>query len=107
MGQKPVNIVPIIVQLASLLGNFGFSLEDAFHQPRIGISRQGQILIDSSASRETKEALHRLLGAVEVPAVVHPFARPCAVAVSIDPFSGEQVAMTEATELWAGEAAVA
>jgi gamma-glutamyltranspeptidase/glutathione hydrolase len=98
-------ILPALVQLISLITEGGYSLEDAFHQPRIGITRSGRVQIDSNAPSYLKKALQQIFKAIESPPVVYPFARPCAIAVGVDPFSGERVAMTEVTELWAGAAA--
>ena len=100
------HILPTLVQIVSLLGEFGFAMEDAFHHARLGVSPSGQIEIDASAPAELKTALKQIFRASEVPAVVAPFVRQCAVAVQVDAFSGERVAMTEPTELWAGSAAV-
>ena len=101
------HVMPTLIQLISLLDDFGYSLEDAFHQPRISICKSGRVEVDATASPEIKSALSQIFRAHEVPAVLHPFARPCAVAVCVDLFSGERVGITEVTELWAGAAAVA
>ncbi len=100
------HILPTLVQIVSLLGEFGFAVEDAFHHARLGVSLAGQIEIDASAPSEIKAALKQVFRAVEVPAAVNPFARPCPIAVHVDLFSGERVAMTEPTELWSGAAAL-
>jgi gamma-glutamyltranspeptidase/glutathione hydrolase len=100
------HILPTLVQIVSLLSEFGFGMEDAFHHARLGVSASGQIEIDASAPPEIKTALKQLFRAIEVPAAVTPFVRQCPVAVHVDPFSGERVAMTEPTELWAGTAAI-
>lgn len=101
------HILPTLVQLISFLSDFGFSVEDAFHQPRLGVRSSGEILIDTGASIDIKNAMHQVFGALEQPPCLYPFGRPCAVAVEVDPFSGDRVAMTEASEPWAGAAAVA
>lgn len=100
------HILPTLTQIISLLGDFGFALEDAFHHARLGVSNTGQIQIDATAPPEIKTALKQIFRALEVPTVVDPFARQCAVAVNVDLFSGERIAMTEPTELWAGGAAI-
>jgi gamma-glutamyltranspeptidase/glutathione hydrolase len=101
------HILPTVIQLISLLDDFGYSLEDAFHHPRISICKSGLVQVDATASPDIKTALAQIFQTVEVPTVVFPFARPCAVAVHVDYSSGERVAITEATELWAGAAAIA
>ena len=101
------HILPALVQLILLLDDCGYSLEDAFHQPRLSVHQWGQIGIDSTAPSATKAALAQVFRAREVPVAVYPFSRPCAVAVNVDLFSGERVAITEVTELWAGAAAIA
>jgi len=100
------HMLPTLIQILSLLSEFGFALEDAFHHARLGVSASGQIEIDASAPTEIKTALKQLFHATEVPAAVIPFVRQCPIAVHVDPFSGERVAMTEPTELWAGTAAI-
>jgi gamma-glutamyltranspeptidase/glutathione hydrolase len=100
------HILPTLVQIISLLGDFGFAMEDAFHQARLGISSAGEIQIDATAPPETKTALKQIFRAIEVPAAIDPFARHCAIAVNVDIFSGERIAMTDPTELWAGATAI-
>ena len=100
------HILPTLMQIISLLGDFGFAMEDAFHQARVGVGRSGQIQIDATAPPDIKTALKQIFRAIEVPTAIDPFARQCAVAVNIDLFSGERIAMTEPTELWAGAAAI-
>lgn len=100
------HILPTLIQIISLLSEFGFAMEDAFHHARLGVSPSGQIEVDASAPPEIKAALKQIFRAIEVPTAVDPFVRQCAVAVNVDPFSEERVAMTEPTELWAGTAAI-
>jgi gamma-glutamyltranspeptidase/glutathione hydrolase len=100
------HILPTLVQIVSLLSEFGFAVEDAFHHARLGVSLSGQIEIDASAPHEIKVALKQVFRAVEVPAAVSPFARHCPIAVHVDLFSGERVAMTDPAELWSGAAAI-
>lgn len=100
------HILPVLTQIISLLGDFGFALEDAFHHARLTIGTSGQVQIDATAPSDIKTALKQVFRAVEVPTTIDPFARQCAVAVSVDLFSGERIAMTEPTELWAGAAAI-
>jgi len=99
------HILPTLVQLVFFLVDFGFSVEDAFCHPRIGLRRAGEILVDSAASFEIKQAIEQVFRVTELPASLYPFSRPCAVAVGIDLFSGDRVAMTETNEPWAGAAA--
>ncbi len=101
------HILPTLVQIISLVDDFGYSLEDAFHHPRISICRSGRFQIDATAPPDIKNAMMQIFHAEEVPAVVQPFTRPCAVAVGVDPFSGERIGITEVTELWSGAAAIA
>ena len=93
------------MQLISYVSDFGFSVEDAFHQPRIGVRAPGEILVDTAVSADIKRALREAFRTIEEPACLYPFSRPCAVAVGVDQFSGERVAMTEVSEPWAGTAA--
>ncbi|MGH7005539.1 MAG: gamma-glutamyltransferase, partial [Alphaproteobacteria bacterium] len=51
------HILPTLVQLISFVSDFGFSVEDAFHQPRIGVRGPGEILVDAAVSTEIKRAL--------------------------------------------------
>lgn len=99
------HILPTLVQLISFLVDFGLSAEDAFRQPRIGIRHSGEILIDSAATPEVKQAIEQVFRLTELPASLYPFSRPCAVAVSVDFFSGDRIAMTETSEPWAGASA--
>jgi gamma-glutamyltranspeptidase/glutathione hydrolase len=99
------HILPTLIQLISFLIDFGFSVEDAFSHPRIGMRRPGEILIDPIVSSEIKQAIRQSFQVREEPASLYPFARPCAVAVCVDGISGERVAMTDTSEPWAGACA--
>ncbi|MDZ4783916.1 MAG: gamma-glutamyltransferase [Planctomycetia bacterium] len=99
------HILPTIVQLISFLIDFGFSVEDAFSHPRIGIRRPGEIQIDSTASLDVRQAIEQVFRVAELPFSLYPFSRPCAVAVGVDFFSGDRIAMTETSEPWAGSSA--
>jgi len=99
------HILPTIIQLISFLIDFGFSVEDAFSHPRIGMRRPGEILIDPAVSPEIKQAIRQTFRVTETPASLYPFARPCAVAVCVDSISGDRIAMTDTTEPWAGASA--
>ena len=99
------NILPAMLQLIWFLTDFGFSLADAFHLPRIDVNKFGDILVDVTAPTELKNSLHAAFGAVERDFSLTPFSRSSAIAVSVDPVSGECIAMTEVSELLAGAAA--
>lgn len=75
-------IMPAIFQLASFIGEFGMSLEQALQQPRIDVSLIDTIVADDRLDAATFEALGKVAPVRAAPAVVYPsqWAIPNAVA---------------------------
>ncbi len=73
-------IFPAIFQLVSFLSDYGMSLEDAFHTPRIDVSGGELVSVDARLAEDVHQALSKRwsIGSLS-PSVISPFACPNAV----------------------------
>ncbi|MDF0598498.1 gamma-glutamyltransferase [Psychromarinibacter halotolerans] len=67
-------ILPSVTNLASFMLDFGMSLEDAFHHPRIDVSGTERIIADEDLSPEIVEALSGVADTGTAKRTVHPYA---------------------------------
>ncbi|MGD1875882.1 MAG: gamma-glutamyltransferase [Kiloniellaceae bacterium] len=74
-------IMPAVAQLASFLADFGMSLEDAFHHPRIDVSGGDTVVADDALASETLEALGRDNRVVTTRRAPYPYAFACPAGV--------------------------
>lgn len=83
-------IMPCVAQLAALMLDFGLSLEEAFHTPRIDASHRGSVRVDPRLGSAVLEALQGDYQLEIAPNIVMPkdFACPTGVARSADGFIG-------------------
>ncbi len=91
-------IMPAVAQLASFLADFGMSLEDAFHQPRIDVSGGATVIADDSLAPEVLSALaadHQVVAARRTP---YPYAFACPAGVLRQ--AGENWGATEPLSPW-------
>ena len=91
-------ILPAVAQLTSFVMDFGMSLEDAFHAPRIDVSGTETVIADDTLPADVIEALQAKFNCVVAPRTVFPynFACPSAVARKGDVNEG----MTEIMSPW-------
>jgi gamma-glutamyltranspeptidase/glutathione hydrolase len=80
-GSGGRKILPAILQICSFLGDFGMSLEEAFHQPRIDVSAPDKATADWRLDAKTIAAVAKVVPTTEVEAPAYPgnFANPIAV----------------------------
>jgi gamma-glutamyltranspeptidase / glutathione hydrolase len=80
-GSGGRKILPAIMQICSFLADFGMSLEEAFHQPRIDVSAPDKATADFRLDAKSIAAVAKVVPTTEVEAAVYPgnFANPIAV----------------------------
>ncbi|MEO3428767.1 gamma-glutamyltransferase [Pelagibius sp. CAU 1746] len=91
-------IMPAVAQLASFLADFGMSLEDAFHQPRIDVSGGDTVIADDSLAPETLRELSADNQVVTTRRAPYPFAFACPAGVLRQ--AGENWGATEPLSPW-------
>jgi len=98
-------ILPAVMQLISFVTDFGMSLEQAFHQPRIDASVVGQPAYNPRLPEDVIAALKaRFPQAQERRLDPYPLAFACPSAVMFNE-DGSQVGMTEIGQPWASASA--
>ena len=97
-------ILPAVAQLATFLADFGMSLEDAFHHPRIDVSGGDAVIADDSLPVETLEALAQEHTVVTTRRAPYPYAFACPAGVLRN--GEENQGATEIMSPW-GEAVAA
>ncbi|MSP48873.1 MAG: hypothetical protein EXQ95_06050 [Alphaproteobacteria bacterium] len=80
-GSGGRKILPAILQICSFIADFGMSLEEAFHQPRIDVSAPDKATADCRLDAKTIAAVAKVVPTTEVEAAAYPgnFANPIAV----------------------------
>ena len=81
-------ILPAVAQLLSFLADFGMSLDDAAHCPRINVDGADLVEADARLPAETLALLEARFALAVRPHGVHPSAYACPNAVVWDPHSG-------------------
>jgi gamma-glutamyltranspeptidase / glutathione hydrolase len=76
----------------------GMGLEDAFHQPRIDVSGNGQVIADQSLSPKILEALAREMPTAAVRRTIFPYAFACPAGVLRE--QGRNMGCTEIMSPW-------
>ncbi len=94
-------IVPAIVQILSFLTDFGLSLEDAFHLPRVDVGDGSRVFCDQRMADDVVTAIGGRHPIRRVEATVHPvmFAHPNAVMRG--PAAGTNTGMASPISPWA------
>ncbi len=77
-------IMPAVAQLTSFLADYGMSLEEAFHQPRIDVSGGTAAVADESLPAGTLAALRAGREVVTTKRTVFPYAFACPAGVLSD-----------------------
>ncbi len=67
-------ILPAVTSLASYMIDFGMTLEEAFHHPRIDVSGLSQIIADEDLPAEIQTALSEIAPTLATKRTVHPYA---------------------------------
>jgi gamma-glutamyltranspeptidase/glutathione hydrolase len=97
-------IVPSLVQLTSFLVDFGMSLEDAFHVPRLDASTR-TVLCNARMPADQVAALARNFSIARVEDTIYPVQFAVPNAVQHDAGRGRNVGMTHVTTPWPAAAA--
>jgi gamma-glutamyltranspeptidase / glutathione hydrolase len=97
-------IMPAVAQIASFLADFGMSLEDAFHHPRIDASGGAAVIADESLPPETLAALKEQNAVVTARRTPYPYAFACPAGVLRE--AGRNWGATEPLSPW-GDAVAA
>jgi len=91
-------ILPAVTQLASFLVDFGMGLEDAFHHPRIDVSKVDSIIADEALGGDMLAALARRFDVHATPRTLFPYAFACPAGVLSG--RGLQTGCTEIMSPW-------
>jgi gamma-glutamyltranspeptidase / glutathione hydrolase len=108
LGASGANhIMPAVTQIASLMLDYGLSLETAFHVPRIDASDRGSIRVDPRLGEAVLEELARSLELEVAQQLVFPKLYACPSGVARDPASGLCSGISDPSHPTAGAAAAA
>jgi gamma-glutamyltranspeptidase/glutathione hydrolase len=77
-------ILGAVLQLSSFLMDHRMSLEDAFHQPRIDVSGNGQVTADRLLGEDIRAALAKEMPAATARRTVFPYSFACPAGVLRD-----------------------
>jgi gamma-glutamyltranspeptidase/glutathione hydrolase len=94
--------MPAVAQMIAFLGDFGMSLEQAFHAPRIDVSGLDRIVADHRLPREVFEALAAKGKTVAAPRAVYPVLYACPSAVQR--LDGDCLGIAETSLPWTAAA---
>jgi len=97
-GSGGRRIIPAVFQLLAMAADFGFSLEQAFHQPRIDVSGPGLVVVDRRMPREMITALAAEFAIVLAEPVEYPF--PYAIASAVRRVEEMNEGATEPQHPW-------
>lgn len=101
-------IMPAVTQVAALMMDFGMSVEDAVHHPRIDASCRGSVRADPRLGTQTIAALRAAWDDVEVAQLlVYPKLYACVSAVARDPATGLCTGLNDPSQPVGGGAAPA
>jgi gamma-glutamyltranspeptidase/glutathione hydrolase len=98
-------IMPAVAQVLSFLVDYGMTLEEAFHQPRLDVSGEGRAILDVRLSADVERAVAALMPVTREPTSVYPAQFACPSAVLCDPVTGLHHGMSEIASPWAGAVA--
>jgi gamma-glutamyltranspeptidase / glutathione hydrolase len=91
-------ILGAVLQLSSFLMDHRMSLQDAFHQPRIDVSGNGQVIADALLSEEIRSALSQEMSTSAARRVIFPYSFACPAGVLRD--GGRNMGCTEIMSPW-------
>jgi gamma-glutamyltranspeptidase/glutathione hydrolase len=97
-------IMPAVAQLASFLADFGMTLEEAFHHPRVDVSGGDTVIADDSLPAETIAAMKEVGTVATTRRTPYPYAFACPAGVLRD--DGDNWGATEPFSPW-GDAVAA
>src|SRR3546814_5453747 len=83
------HIVPCTAQLAALMLDYGLSLEEAFHTPRIDASARGSLRADPAMGEAALAELRKVFTLEVAQQLVFPKLSACPSGVARDPATGQ------------------
>jgi gamma-glutamyltranspeptidase/glutathione hydrolase len=95
-------ILPAVYQISSFLLDYGMTLEDAFHQPRIDASGGDTVSVDPRFPDAVKKALADAFPTVETELVVYPTNYACPSSVLRDTHDGTHYGCSDVMSPWSG-----
>jgi len=95
-------IFPAVFQIASFLIDYGMTLEDAFHQPRIDASGGDTVSVDPRLPDAIQKALAGKFPVAQTELVVYPTNFACPSAVFSDPADGGHYGIADVMSPWSG-----
>ena len=98
-------IMPAVYQISSFLLDYGMTLEDAFHQPRIDASGGDTVSVDPRLPEAVRKSLADAFATVETELVVYPTNYACPSAVLRDARQGIHSGATDVMSPWSGAVA--
>jgi gamma-glutamyltranspeptidase/glutathione hydrolase len=98
-------IMPAVAQILSFLVDYGMTLEEAFHQPRLDVSGEGRAILDQRLSAEVERTVAALMPVLREPTSVYPVQFACPSAVLREPATDLNHGMGEIASPWAGAVA--
>jgi gamma-glutamyltranspeptidase/glutathione hydrolase len=101
-GSGGRKIFPAVLQLSSMLLDYGMTLDAAWHTPRIDVSGGDTVGIDPRLASEARAALEREFQVNETELVVYPTNFACPSAVGRDWASGENCGISDVMSPWSG-----
>jgi gamma-glutamyltranspeptidase/glutathione hydrolase len=99
-GSGGRKIFPAILQLTSMLIDFGMSLSDAWHTPRIDASGGEQVGVDPRIAPEIRQVLAQEFPLQDTEYVVYPTNFACPSGVMRDWQSGENFGISDVMSPW-------
>ena len=97
------SIFPALLQLISYVVDYGMTLEEAFHTPRVDASTP-TIKVNAAAAPDVAAAVARDFPVQIVEDTLYPVNFAIASAAARDPETGETVGMAHPTSPWSGVA---
>lgn len=88
-------IVPAVAQILSFLLDYGMTLEEAFHQPRLDVSGEGRAILDTRLPPEVETAVAAHMPVIREPLSVYPGQFACPSAVLRDSANGANYGLSE------------
>src|SRR3546814_647260 len=96
------HIVPCTAQLAALMLDYGLSLEEAFHTPRIDASARGSLRADPAMGEAALAELRKVFTLEVAQQLVFPKLYACPSGVARDPATGQGWGIADVSQPGAG-----
>jgi len=101
-GSGGRKIFPAVMQVTSMLIDYGMTLDEAWHTPRIDASGGDTVGVDPRIAPEIRAALQREFSIEELELAVLPTNFACPSAIMRDPSTGEHCGIADVMSPWSG-----